>query len=512
MDNIPTPDKIPDQKPKSKNLAYRYALTCNYKKHDKLIDYLIDTLKANDFKCLKVENDETDIILLSYNNEEKLIQEAQTCKLKKIYLKESPEIENHDIKLDSRIIENEKRRNFISEFKNKYVADSYYEDNYSNVFKNSKKNDDIIEKQEDWGFGLFTEAQMLYLETNLLKEVKIDRDIFINLAKENPKLAKKADDIEKILTNDDQIVSVFSYFKIILDQTPIHISNFKSEIMKETLFSFRCPYRKIRSYFGDKVAMYYAWIYHYTRWLTIPAIATCLILILNFLLPNYSKVYLTVYALLLSVWSQIFLIFFQRKCSEIAVEWDNLTEEYDKENFRREFKGEWRKSHVTGKYEKYYPNTKRIPKFFLSILCAIPMILLSVLANISNLNLSGFIEADSILEVKFLRNMILPGQILNQESIQYKLIGIFFGLLMGKINNIYESIAQKTTNWENHRVQSNYDNSLIIKRFIFEFFNYFLSPFYLAFVVFNMEGLRQSMVTKIIFYYYFLINDSNKNN
>lgn len=494
MENIPTPDKNADHKPRSRNLAYRYAITCDYKKHDKLIDYLKETLKANDFKCLTVENGETDIILLSYNNEQKLLQEAQSCKIRKTFLKGTPDLADPDIKLDPKIIEQEKRKNFINEFKDQYIPDAYYDMSYSNVFKDSKKNDELREKQEDWGLGLFTEAEMLYLEMKLLREVKIDKETFINLAKENQKLSKKADDIEKYLTNDDHIVSVYSYFKIIQDQTPIHISNFKNEIMKETLFSFRCPYRKIRCYFGDKVAMYYGWFYHYTRWLTIPAIATCLILILNFLLPNYSKVYLTVYALLLSVWSQIFLIYFQRKCSEISVEWDNLTEEYDKDNFRREFKGEWRRSPVTGKYEKYYPNSKRIPKFLLSIVCAIPMIILSVLANISNLNLSGFIEANSLFEIKFLSNLSQPGQILDKASIQYNFVGIFFGILMTKINNLYQTIAVKTTDWENHKVQSNYDNSLIIKRFIFEFFNYFLSPFYLAFVVFNMEGLRQSMV------------------
>ena len=396
--------------------------------------------------------------------------------------------------MDPKIIEQEKKKNFITEFKNQYLRDSYYDMNYSNIFKNAKKNDENTEKYEEWGFGLFTEAEMLYLETKLLREVKIHKEIFIELAKENKELAKKVDDIEKFLTNDDQIISVFSYFEIIQGQTPIHISNFKNEIMKETLFSLRCPYRKIRSYFGDKVAMYYAWSYHYTRWLTIPAFATCLILILNLLLPNYSKIYLTVYALLLSVWSQMFLVYFQRKCSEISVEWDNITEEYDIDNFRREFNGEWRKSAITGKYEKHYPNSKRIPKILLSVICAIPMIIISVFANISNLNLNGFIEENSLFEIKFLRNLTLPGQILNRDSIQFNFIGIFFGLLMGKINNIYQIIANKTTDWENHKVQSNYDNSLIIKRFTFEFFNYFLSHFYLAFVVFNMEGLRQSMV------------------
>ncbi len=453
-------------------------------------------MKENDFEYITVENGDTEIILLSYNNEEKLLYQAQLSKIKKTKInnkKNSAELKSF---LDKRIIEQEKKKIFSIEYKDQYISDSYYDTNYSHIIKDSKKHEDNSENKEDWGFGLFTEAEMLYLELKLLKAIDIDKNVFINLARDNAKLSKKIDNVEKYLTTDNKLISIFTYFKIIIDQTPIHVSNFKNDIMKETLFSLRCPYRKIRCYFGDKVAMYYNYIYHYTRWLVFPALATLLIILIDFFLPDYSKVFLTVYALLLSVWSQIFLIYFQRKCSEIAVEWDNLSEEYDKDNFRREFKGEWRKSPVTGNFEKYFPQKKRIYRILFSIICAIPMLLVSILANICYLNISGFILEDSILGIKFMRDLSLPGGILDEQSIQFNIFSLLFGLLITKINNVYDTIATKTTDWENHRVQSSYDNSLIIKRFMFEFFNYFLSPLYLAFVVFNMEGLRQSMVNK----------------
>jgi len=170
MDN-PIPISEESLKAGSRNLAYRYALICDYKKHDKLIDYLKEELKKNDFKCLTIENEERDIILLSYNNDENLLKEAQLSKLRKTYVNKKIESENNDVnkQLDPRIIEQEKRKNYIAEYKNFYVPDSYYDINYSHILNDNKKNEDSKEKPGDWGYGLFTEAEMLYLETKILK-------------------------------------------------------------------------------------------------------------------------------------------------------------------------------------------------------------------------------------------------------------------------------------------------------------------------------------------------------
>lgn len=490
----------------SRNLFYRYALRCNYKKFEKLVDYLKQTLEENEFKIITFQEDEDIILLLSHNNEENLLKQARSCKLKKIFMPFKRDKENDEevkqLNLHPNVIEQECKKNFNSDEKEFYTQDAYYDMHYKHILQNYKK-DDEAERPENWGFGLFTETEMLYLEYKLLKAIKIDKAKFLQLASEDQNLAKKMKEVEIILSNDDEILSVYSYFNIIFDQTPIHVSNFQQNIMKETLLSLRCPYRKIRSYFSDQVAIYYAWFYHYTRWLTIPSLFALFILLLSYVLPDYSKVALTVYSLLLSVWSQLFLIYWNRKCSEITVEWDNYTEEYDQDNFRREFKGEWLKSPITGKYEKYYSSKKRFVKYLISILCSLPMLLLSIFANVCFLNLNGFIkaESDSLFDMKFLSNLTLPGAFLDKDSFANTIVGIVQGLIIGQINNLYDKIALKTTEWENHKVKSTYDNSIIIKRFTFEFFNYFLCSFYLAFVVFNMDDLRTNMVSNLISFY-----------
>ena len=69
--------------------------------------------------------------------------------------------------------------------------------------------------------------------------------------------------------------------------------------------------------------------------------------------------------------------------------------------------------------------------------------------------------------------------------------GIGFGGVVASIANavviqvmniIYGTVAIKLTNYENHRTDTNYEDSLIAKTFVFQFVNSYASLFYIAFV------------------------------
>ena len=55
-------------------------------------------------------------------------------------------------------------------------------------------------------------------------------------------------------------------------------------------------------------------------------------------------------------------------------------------------------------------------------------------------------------------------------------------------NYIFNKIVVKLNNLENHRTQSDYENSLIIKSYFFQFVNSFFSLFYIAFFKTSFEG------------------------
>ena len=49
------------------------------------------------------------------------------------------------------------------------------------------------------------------------------------------------------------------------------------------------------------------------------------------------------------------------------------------------------------------------------------------------------------------------------------------------LNTIYRGVARTLTGWENHETQTAYENSLVLKRFLFEAFDCCIVLFYLAF-------------------------------
>lgn len=113
-------------------------------------------------------------------------------------------------------------------------------------------------------------------------------------------------------------------------------------------------------------------------------------------------------------WSQLFLINWDRKCSELQIEWDNFSNEYDKENIRPEYKGVIRKSPITEREELYYSNNKRILSFIISGLKSIPYLFLGGFVLLLYLNLSGIIKKKekSVFKIKMLMNLKKPGLIL----------------------------------------------------------------------------------------------------
>jgi hypothetical protein len=455
------------------------------KKYKPFAIYLNNMLEENSFKIKGFEEKDEIIILLSQTDEEKMLKVAQSSKLKKKYTNRSPEIlqQYTELNLNEKIIENEARRSFVLKEKDNFVADSNYD------LLHDKKS------EERWGLGLFTESEMLFIEYKILTEIKVDQN-FLDLIP-GTVLESKLEDIRKTMINEKSLFHLFNQFKIIKTHFPLHVSDFKEHIFNTTVKSVRCPYRTIRSYFGDKVGVYYAWIYHYTRFLTIPSILGLIVITMNLYFADYSKYVLTLYAIAVVIWAQLFSIYWKRKCSEISIEWDNYSHEYEKENTRREFKGTWRKSPITNQYEKYYSNNKRKFLYLVSVSVIMPFICLSLLLNIIFFNLSGFIKPNlnSAFELPFFGIYAQNGNLFDPNGRLNIFIPIIQSIVISWVYSVYSRLAVKTCNWENHRLKSNYENSLIIKKYAFIFFDSFVSLFYLAFFLHDITALKSQLVS-----------------
>ena len=53
---------------------------------------------------------------------------------------------------------------------------------------------------------------------------------------------------------------------------------------------------------------------------------------------------------------------------------------------------------------------------------------------------------------------------------------------------LYNGIARTLNDWENHRTDTQYEDALIGKTFMFQFVNSYISLFYIAFMKFYVEG------------------------
>ncbi|XP_063415358.1 anoctamin-4-like isoform X1 [Mytilus trossulus] len=278
-----------------------------------------------------------------------------------------------------------------------------------------------------------------------------------------------------------------------LDEDPRKILN--DEWTK--LFKFQ-PLTKIRNYFGEKIAFYFAWSGLLTTSLWVPMLLGLAIFIYGIVNSassstdsgstsnNESTVteILTVikeacdneatpyYAMIICVWGTLFLELWKRKTSTLAYEWD--VDEFEAtEPDRPEFYGtKAREDPVTGEEDWYYPMREQLKKFLLSGLTLIFMLCV-VLASVL-----GVIVYRVFASVDYCPN-ISPQACVMVTTVVSSLLNTISILILSKL---YDWLARKLTDWENHRTQTSYDDALIVKLFAFQFANNYASCFYIAFV------------------------------
>ena len=222
------------------------------------------------------------------------------------------------------------------------------------------------------------------------------------------------------------------------------------------------PLRNIRKYFGEKIAMYFAWLEYYVFWLITPALAGLAVFIVGQLYETNDgslkyELPIFIFSLVLSLGSTILDQLWQRRQSGLAWKW-GTTDMIEVEQQRPGYIGKYSKDMVTGLKRKVNESLT-IPRFKRSFGFSITMLFVfSILA------------------------MIIGIFIAKKEHEEYQ---SFFSLLNAvqiKIMNfVYRIVARKLNDWENYEYDSQYNNALTLKLYIFQFINSYSSLFYIAF-------------------------------
>jgi len=271
------------------------------------------------------------------------------------------------------------------------------------------------------------------------------------------------------------------------------------------------PLEKIRGYAGEKVALYFAFLGHYTFSLVLPAFLGTILFIHQLIqlqdrtggmdligpgaseiIPELQDVTLTngtvvqelgyrtelytevveapAFAFFISLWATVFIETWKRRQSRLAMEWGMSDFEQEVQN-RVEFKP----SHVIpspidGKPVPYYSKTTFLSKLAVSA-SIIGFAILVVVATIGAiLVLKVFASAPQF------DTGAIPPDVAPQLALVVNAIAI---IILGQV---YKTIAKKLNDWENWRTNIQYEDALITKVFVFSFANSYSTLFYFAFI------------------------------
>lgn len=281
------------------------------------------------------------------------------------------------------------------------------------------------------------------------------------------------------------------------------------------------PADLIRDYFGEKIAIYFAWLGFYTAYL-IPASIVGLIVFLygcitmfdyvpsneicnataagglvmcplcdkrcnywkleksctysrvTYLFDNPATVF---FAIFMCLWATMFLEFWKRRQAVIQYDWDVADFEEEGETVRPEYEATVATSRinpVTQLIEPYMPFYYRIPRVLSSLFIVMFMICLVIAAVFCVILYRTIMVAllfssdDEFIKANAKYATTATAALLNL-------------IIIMLLNRVYVILAIFLTNFEQPKTETEFDDKFTFKMFCFQFVNYYSSIFYVAF-------------------------------
>ncbi|MEJ1271315.1 anoctamin 5 [Cricetulus griseus] len=264
------------------------------------------------------------------------------------------------------------------------------------------------------------------------------------------------------------------------------------------------PLDLIRKYYGEKIGIYFAWLGYYTQMLLLAAVVGVACFLYGYInqdnctwskevcdpdiggqilmCPQCDKL---CPFWRLNITFTLFLEFWKRRQAELEYEWDTV-ELQQEEQARPEYEAQC--NHVV--INEITQEEERIPfttcgKCIRITLCASAVLfwILLIIASVIGIivyRLSVFIVFSTTLPKNPNGTDPIQKYLTPQMATSITASIISFIIIM-ILNTIYEKVAIMITNFELPRTQTDYENSLTMKMFLFQFVNYYSSCFYIAF-------------------------------
>jgi hypothetical protein len=223
------------------------------------------------------------------------------------------------------------------------------------------------------------------------------------------------------------------------------------------------PIDEVRDYFGDHVALYFAWMELYTRALFWPAGLGCFGMITQLTVDTVDDNPFTIpYSVFFAAWSIVFLSSWKRRENELKFLWG--TEGFEaRERPRSAFVGAHVVNPETNRDEIVYTQpAKRMIVNVLSLCVSIAFCCGTILLAVGATLIKDTAPINQMTDEQ--RAVATP-----LDKYGYKAAASMLNLVIIVIGGmVYEEIARRLTDWENHRTPTEWEDSIIFKNFLFQ--------------------------------------------
>ncbi|XP_075385637.1 anoctamin-7 [Tenrec ecaudatus] len=277
------------------------------------------------------------------------------------------------------------------------------------------------------------------------------------------------------------------------------------------------PLDHVRGYFGEKVALYFAWLGFYTGWLLPAAVVGSLVFLVGCLLvfsdiPTqelcsseghfqmcplcadcpfwllssactqvqagrlFDHGGTVFFSLFMALWAVLLLEYWKRRGATLAYRWGCSDYEDIEERPRPQFAAAaptTALNPITGEDEPYFPERSRARRVLAGSVVVLMMVAVVVMCLVS------IILYRAIMSIVVSRsNTFLAAWASRIASLTGSVVNLIFILILSKV---YVGLAHILTRWEMHRTQTKFEDAFTLKVFIFQFANFYSSPVYIAF-------------------------------
>lgn len=252
-----------------------------------------------------------------------------------------------------------------------------------------------------------------------------------------------------------------------LSYFPLHDATAVNDLYSKWVVTWQWPGKQpvdmLRMYLGEKAGLYFGFLCHYTKWLIgIGFAGLCVQLDTLTTYPSVEASSVPFFAVFVCVWAVLMLEDWKNAECKYALEW-GMSDFESTEQDRPEFYGQLQWSPVNGERVTYYPDNERAKAVSKSTFKIFLMLIL-VLASISGV---------------FMLKIVLST---GNEYVYDVVPSLVQAIVIQILNAIYRGMAKDMTIEENHQTDTQYEDSLVAKLYMFTFVNSYAALYFMAFI------------------------------